>query len=67
VLFRSIAVSDLILTAELIGTKPERRALVAIQAGDLGLGAEPRPEVRAAVPEARGEVTAILERWGAAR
>ena len=59
-----IAVSDLILTAELIGTKPDRRALVAIQAGDITLGAEPQAVVLAAVPEARGEVVAILERWG---
>jgi hydrogenase maturation protease len=62
-----IAVSDLILTAELIGTKPARRALVAIQAGDLSLGAEPRAEVLAAVPQARGAVAAILESWGASR
>lgn len=60
-----IAVSDLILTAELIGTKPERRALVAIQAGDITLGAEPQAVVLAAVPEARGEVEAILRTWGA--
>lgn len=60
-----IAVSDLIQTAELIGTKPERRALVAIQAGNIGLGADPQAVVRAAVPEARGEVEAILGRWRA--
>lgn len=59
-----IAVSDLILTAELIGAKPGRRALVAIQAGDLTLGAEPQPTVAAAVPRARDEVTALIERWG---
>ncbi len=59
-----IAVSDLILTAELIGAKPGRRALVAIQAGDLTLGAEPQPTVAAAVPEARAQVTALIERWG---
>ncbi len=59
-----IAVSDLIQTAELIGTKPTRRALVAIQAGELGLGAEPQAEVLAAVPRARGEVAAILDSWG---
>lgn len=62
-----IAVSDLILTAELIGRKPARRALVAIQAGDLTLGAEPQAAVLAAKPQARGEVEAILERWGAPR
>ena len=62
-----IAVSDLILTAELIGTKPDRRALVAIQAGDITLGAEPQASVLAAVPQARDEVEAILERWGAPR
>lgn len=59
-----IAVSDLILTAELIGTKPERRALVAIQAGDLTLGAEPQTAVTAAIAAARAEVTAVVERWG---
>ncbi|NLH79902.1 MAG: hydrogenase maturation protease [Phyllobacteriaceae bacterium] len=59
-----IAVSDLILTADLIGTKPERRALVAIQAGDLTLGAEPQAVVAAAVPAARAEVVALIERWG---
>ncbi len=58
-----IAVSDLILTAELIGTKPERRALVAIQAGDIGLGAEPQASVWAAVPAARDHVDAILDLW----
>lgn len=62
-----IAVSDLILTAELIGAKPGRRALVAIQAGDIGLGAEPQAAVLAAVPEARGAVVEILERWGETR
>lgn len=59
-----IAVSDLILTAELIGAKPGRRALVAIQAGCLTLGAEPQPIVAAAVPQARAQVTALIERWG---
>ncbi|MDK9696115.1 MAG: hydrogenase maturation protease [Siculibacillus sp.] len=59
-----IAVSDLIQTAELIGTRPARRALVAIQAGELGLGSEPQAEVLAAVPRARGEVAAILDDWG---
>ncbi len=58
-----IAVSDLILTAELLGTKPERRALVAVQAGDLGLGDTPQPAVLAAVPAARLEVEALLDRW----
>lgn len=59
-----IAVSDLILTAELIGTCPDRRALVAIQAGDLTLGDTPQPAVAAAVPEARAHVAAIIDRWG---
>lgn len=59
-----IAVSDLILTAELIGTKPDRRALVAIQAGDITLGADPQPAVVAAVPEARAQVVAVIDRWG---
>lgn len=59
-----IAVSDLILTADLIGTKPERRALVAIQAGDLTLGAEPQAAVAAAIPAARAQVIAVIERWG---
>jgi len=59
-----IAVSDLILTAELIGAKPDRRALVAIQAGDVTLGAEPQEEVVAAIGEARAHVTALVERWG---
>ena len=59
-----IAVSDLILTAELIGTKPDRRALVAIQAGDVTLGAEPQPEVAASIGLARAEVSALVERWG---
>ena len=59
-----IAVSDLILTAELIGTKPDRRALVAIQAGDVTLGAEPQPEVAAAIGPARTQVAALVERWG---
>lgn len=59
-----IAVSDLILTAELIDAKPERRALVAIQAGDLTLGAEPQTAVAAAIAEARAEVTAVVARWG---
>ena len=59
-----IAVYDLIQTAELIGTKPARRALVAIQAGELGLGSEPQAEVLAAVPRARGEVAPILDDWG---
>ncbi|MER2604235.1 MAG: hydrogenase maturation protease [Siculibacillus sp.] len=59
-----IAVSDLIQTADLIGTKPERRALVAIQAGDLTLGAEPQAAVAAAIPEARSQVAALIDRWG---
>ena len=59
-----IAVSDLILTAELIGTRPDRRALVAIQAGDLTLGDAPQPAVAAAVPEARAHVAALIDRWG---
>lgn len=59
-----IAVSDLVLTAELIGTKPERRAMVAVQVGDITLGAEPQPQVFAAVPEAKVRVAELIERWG---
>ncbi|MCE1237001.1 MAG: hydrogenase maturation protease [Hyphomicrobiales bacterium] len=59
-----IAVSDLILTAELIDAKPERRALVAIQAGDVTLGAEPQTQVAGAIAEARARVAEVVERWG---
>lgn len=59
-----IAVSDLVLTAELIGTRPERRAMVAVQVGDITLGAEPQREVSAAVPEAKARVAELVERWG---
>lgn len=59
-----IAVSDLVLTAELIGTKPERRAMVAVQVGDITLGAEPQAQVFAAVPEAKVRVAELIERWG---
>jgi hydrogenase maturation protease len=59
-----IAVSDLIQTAELIGAKPPRRALVAIQVGDVTLGAEPQPVVKAAEPIARAEVRDLITAWG---
>lgn len=59
-----IAVSDLVLTAELIGTKPERRAMVAVQVGDITLGAAPQPRVFAALPEAKARVAELIERWG---
>ena len=58
-----VAVSDLMLTAELIGMRPERRALVAVQVGNLQLGLEPEPAVLAALPAARAEIAGLLERW----
>ena len=59
-----IAVSDLVQTADLIGTKPERRALVAVQVGDITLGDGPQAAVAAAIPEAKAHVAALVERWG---
>jgi hydrogenase maturation protease len=60
-----IAVSDLMLTAELVGTRPARCAMIAVQVGDIGLGDTPQPAVLAATGEACRQVEALLDDWRA--
>lgn len=58
-----VALSDLMMAAELSGAAPDRRALVAIQPDSTGWGLELTPNVAAAVPVAARAVETVVARW----
>lgn len=58
-----VGLNDLVGMARLGGRVPERRALICIQAGEVGWGLELTPAVKAAVPVAAGQAQRLLERW----
>jgi hydrogenase maturation protease len=58
-----VALADLMMAAALAGTRPERRALVAIQPENLGWGLAATAAVAAAIPEACREILSLAEGW----
>ena len=58
-----VALADLLAAAELTGSLPARLALVGIQPGRIGWSLEADPQVAAAIPQACGAVTGLIERW----
>jgi hydrogenase maturation protease len=60
-----VAAADLLDAAALTGQRPERRALVAIQAASTEWGLSPTSPVASAIPAACDRVRALIERWSA--
>ncbi|MDR3472985.1 MAG: hydrogenase maturation protease [Devosia sp.] len=58
-----VALADLMTAATLIGRRPERRALVAIQPSSTDWMVEPTACVASAIPEACNAVLTMIERW----
>ena len=59
-----VALSDLIDTATLMGRKPERRALIAIQPETINeWGLYPTPPIAAAIPAACDAVRTLIKEW----
>lgn len=58
-----VALSDLLAAAELLGGKPERRALIGVQPEVVDWGLEPTPAVAAAIPKMHEAVRDLVERW----
>lgn len=58
-----VGLGDLLGMARLENALPARRALICIQAADLGWGLEPTAPVRAGAEQAAGEALRLLERW----
>ena len=60
---RSASLADLMDTALLMGTRPDRRALVAIQPETTSWGDAPTPRVANAMERAECEILSLIERW----
>lgn len=58
-----IALSDLMTAAAILGTRPKRRALVAIQPAEIGWGTEPTTEIAEVIPEACATVARLVRKW----
>lgn len=58
-----VGLGDLLGMARLEGTLPPRRALICIQAAEIGWGLEPTPLVRAGVQVAAHQGLRLLEQW----
>jgi hydrogenase maturation protease len=58
-----VALADLMSAARLVGSQPERRALVAIQPASTEWGLQPTAEVSAAIPPACRIVLSLLKGW----
>jgi hydrogenase maturation protease len=58
-----VALFDLLAAAELLGAKPNRRALIGVQPDIVDWGLEPTSAVAAAIPEIHAAVRALVERW----
>ena len=58
-----VGIADLLDMARLRQILPAQRALICIQAGDLGWGLEPSASVRAGIRRATDEALHLLERW----
>lgn len=60
-----ISLSDLMTAAAISGSKPVRRALIAIQPQEIGWGTEPTAQVAEAIPSACGTIERLVEQWAA--
>jgi hydrogenase maturation protease len=60
-----VALADLLAAAALIGTLPERRALVAVEPGTTAVGSMLSPAVQASLPRMCLAVQSLLQRWAA--
>jgi hydrogenase maturation protease len=60
-----VALADLMDTALLTGTRPDRRALIAIQPKTTEWGDSPTPQVANAMEQAEREIHSLIERWDA--
>lgn len=58
-----VALFDLLATAELLGRKPERRALIGVEPDRIEWGLEPTPAVASALPEMRRAARELIESW----
>lgn len=58
-----VALADLMDTALLTGTRPNKRALIAIQPEDISWGDFPTPKVARAMAAAEQQIIALVERW----
>lgn len=58
-----VALVDLFSAAAIRGHAPAERALVAIQPADTGLGLQPTPAVREAIPRACDAVAELTRSW----
>jgi hydrogenase maturation protease len=58
-----VALSDLLGAADLLGRKPERRALIGVQPETIEWGLEPTAVVIAAIPAMRRAARELVERW----
>ena len=58
-----IALSDVMTAAALSGSRPERRALIAIQPEILSWGTEPTDAVAAAIPDACAAIAGLVDKW----
>ncbi len=58
-----VALFDLLAAAELLGGKPERRALIGVQPEIIDWGLEPTPAVAAAIPKMHEAIRDLVERW----
>ncbi|MCW2310227.1 hydrogenase maturation protease [Rhodobium gokarnense] len=58
-----IALSDVMTAAALSGSRPERRALIAIQPEILSWGTEPTGAVAAAIPDACAAIAGLVDKW----
>jgi len=58
-----VALSDLLAAADLLGRKPERRALIGVQPETIEWGLEPTPSVASALPAMRRAAHELIEGW----
>ncbi len=58
-----VALFDLLAAAELMGGKPERRALIGVQPQCVDWGLAPTAAVAAAIPEIHSVVRELIDRW----
>ena len=58
-----ISLIDLLTMVRLTECLPKQRALIGIQAQDVGWGHLPTPEVAAAIPQAAILIKQLIEQW----
>jgi hydrogenase maturation protease len=58
-----LALADLLAAADLLGAKPERRALIGVQPQRVDWGLEPTAAVAAALPAMRAAACEIIGSW----